>query len=191
MKFRIIALCLTALMSTTAYAAYKVIDENGVDLMKADKVYTLVNLHPDEERGRMYSINYQQPGLIPLCTEVKFIKGSKKKVVLQLADSGREYQYLYQKHTPDPLNVHLLKWFGTSCDKEALTANLTEDEQKAVRRGTVNPGMTRDAVILAIGYPPEHVTPSLDSDRWTYWANRFNRFIVIFDENGVVEEVMN
>ena len=36
-------------------------------LVGASGVYTLVNLHPDEQRHRLYSVNYQQSGLIPRC----------------------------------------------------------------------------------------------------------------------------
>ena len=41
---------------------------------------------------------------------------------------------------------------------------------------------------LAIGYPPEHATPSLDSDVWTYWKNRFGKLKVTF-ANGKVSEI--
>jgi hypothetical protein len=34
------------------------------------EAYTLVNLHPDENRARLYSVNYLQAGLIPLCSRV-------------------------------------------------------------------------------------------------------------------------
>ena len=37
-----------------------------------------------------------------------------------------------------------------------------------------------NVVILAIGYPPEHQTPSLDADQWSYWRNSHSRFQVYF-----------
>jgi hypothetical protein len=39
--------------------------------------------------------------------------------------------------------------------------------------------MSRNAVLAAIGYPPQHATPSLSSDEWMYWATRYDRFISI------------
>src|SRR5690606_8177288 len=55
----------------TANAAGQLVDSAGVDLLEAPVVYTLTNLHPDEARARLYAVNYQQPGLIPRCAEVR------------------------------------------------------------------------------------------------------------------------
>ena len=53
-----------------------VVDSSGVDLMSAPSVYTLVNLQPDEMRGRLYAVNYQQSGLIPAVRRVAIGTGS-------------------------------------------------------------------------------------------------------------------
>ena len=50
--------------------------------------------------------------------------------------------------------------------------------------------MRKNAVIVAIGYPPTSKTASLDSDQWTYLSNRFNHFIVHF-KNGKVDRVQD
>jgi len=46
-------------------------------------------------------------------------------------------------------------------------------------------GMSKKAVLAAIGYPPQHQTPSLNGDTWTYWSSRTNRFAVIFKQDKV------
>ncbi len=53
----------------------------------------------------------------------------------------------------------------------------------AIKGGYLRGGMTKDEVILAWGYPPEHKTPSLDSNRWLYWENRWVSTEVCF-QNG-------
>ena len=50
-------------------------------------------------------------------------------------------------------------------------------------------GMTKEGVIFAIGYPPRHVNPDLDSYQWTYWKSRFNRFVVEFDDEDRVASI--
>jgi outer membrane protein assembly factor BamE (lipoprotein component of BamABCDE complex) len=49
--------------------------------------------------------------------------------------------------------------------------------------------MTRQGLIYAMGRPPIHANPNLDSDTWMYWLNRFKRQAIDFDDNGLVEEI--
>jgi hypothetical protein len=63
---------------------------------------------------------------------------------------------------------------------------LSPVDRKGIQMGTALEGMTRQGVIYAMGYPPPHRTPSLDSERWIDWRNRFNTFAVVFDPSGLV-----
>ncbi|MEW5908458.1 MAG: outer membrane protein assembly factor BamE [Thermodesulfobacteriota bacterium] len=63
---------------------------------------------------------------------------------------------------------------------------LSEIDQKGIKEGKAYPGMTKDGVRIALGYPATHMTPSLDDDRWTYWTNRFKTVVVEFDSKGKV-----
>jgi hypothetical protein len=156
-------------------------------LVGASGVYTLVNLHPDEQRHRLYSVNYQQSGLIPLCSKVTIESVDKRKMTFRLIDGGHEYEYLFHNSLRDPIDKHLDKVFGKKCET-ASVEKMSEVDRKGIRAGTVLPGMTKRGVTLAIGYPPEHATPSLDSDVWTYWKNRFGKLKVTF-ANGKVSEI--
>ena len=50
-------------------------------------------------------------------------------------------------------------------------------------------GMRKEAVVLAIGYPPRRDTPSLDNTIWRYWSSRLSFFLVEFDASGKVAKV--
>ena len=154
-------------------------------LIGQSPVYTLVNLHPDEPRQRLYSVNYQQPGLIPLCTKVKLESLDKRKLTFRVLDKDREYEYIFHNSLRESIPKHLDRYFGKKC--EPKLESLSEVDRKGVQSGSVLPGMTKRGVILAIGYPPEHATPSLDSDTWTYWKNRFGKMQVHFTGNKVTE----
>src|SRR6185295_5150050 len=50
------------------------------DLKKGDKLQTIANLHPDMGHRVLFTLNYQLPGLIPVCSDVRLTKVSKKKL---------------------------------------------------------------------------------------------------------------
>jgi len=66
---------------------------------------------------------------------------------------------------------------------EKLTEGMNESDIDAIKRGRVVNGMSKKAVLVAYGYPPEHRTSSLESNTWIYWRNQFGTFRVCFDEN--------
>ena len=57
--------------------------------------------------------------------------------------------------------------------------------QDGIARGKALPGMTKDAIVLAIGYPQEHGAPGLAADVWTYWKSRTRTFAVEFVDGKV------
>ncbi len=163
---------------------------SGVDLINAPVVYTLVNLHPDDERGFLYAVNYQQPGLIPVCSEVKLVALKRNKLLFQVVKTGRQYTYFNHKAAAEPFDAHLLRFFGPECDRKGLE-RLNAADKAGVQAGTVSKGMTRQGVIFAMGYPPKIRTPDLNGSEWTFWKSRFDTFQVTFDEKGRVDNVKN
>ena len=173
------------------YTGNALAEDDANSLVNAAGVYTLVNLHPDQENRRLYSVNYQLPYLMPVCTEVKITKFKKKRMNFQVVESGIEYDYnWHKKATPGGLNQNVLQYFGTECPSEEIKT-LSEVDQAGIKKGRASEGMTRRGIIIAMGYPPEHVTPNLEMDQWMYWMNRFNRNAIVFGEDGTVESIVN
>ncbi len=55
--------------------------------------------------------------------------------------------------------------------------------QDAIHRLRVMPGMTKDQVAMAIGYPVANYTPSLKRRTWQYWLDRSSQVDIVFDKN--------
>ena len=79
---------------------------------------------------------------------------------------------------------------------EMITSNapvslehFSELDLKGIKAGTVYTGMTKNGVLTALGYPPRHRTPSLESNSWIYWRNRFMTMAVNFDADGTVRSI--
>ena len=151
---------------------------------------TLVNLHPDDTKNILYSVNYQRGGLIPICSEVMLLNFVRDELRFRVIETGREYSYRNHSASGEAFEDHLAKYFGTSCDR-TFENELSEADLKGIHSGRVHLGMSKRGTILAIGYPPPHRTAGLEQPRWRYWSSRMNTFIVHFDREGLVEDILD
>ncbi len=71
-------------------------------------------------------------------------------------------------------------------DPHTRFASFPKDVQSAISDGRVEKGMTKDQVIMSLGYPPTHRTASTDLNTWTYWQNRWVTYQVQFGDDGKV-----
>ena len=75
-------------------------------------------------------------------------------------------------------------------DPKLQAAQFPTFVQEAINDGRVERGMTRNQVIMSLGYPPTHRTPSLSAPMWTCWYNHWITFTVTFDDAGLVSNVI-
>lgn len=61
--------------------------------------------------------------------------------------------------------------------------------QAAIRQGKVAPGMTREQVIIAVGYPLTSENASLDAPVWRMWVSSFGEYQIVWDGAGRVKEI--
>ena len=73
----------------------------------------------------------------------------------------------------------------TSKNFGQLTKDFNTSEIEAIKEGIIVIGMSKKAVLVSYGHPPEHKTQNLkNSSSWYYWMNRFRSKAISFDENG-------
>ena len=77
-----------------------------------------------------------------------------------------------------------------SDDPRAKLATFPHSAQDAIREGRVEKRMTKEQVIMSLGYPPTHRTASTSDNEWTYWYNRWVTYKVQFDNQGLVSNVI-
>lgn len=61
--------------------------------------------------------------------------------------------------------------------------------QEAIAAGKVCEGMTREQVIISLGYPRTDATPSLSGMDWTYWTANWEEYAVVWGEDGLVRNI--
>lgn len=160
------------------------------DIKKGASLQTLANLHPDMQRHVLFTLNYQLPGLIPVCSDVTVTKVSRKK--LEFEYKGQLFVIGYEGFSENA-GVSFQKavqtiYLGPACDKVKMQS-LSKVDQEGIRTGQPKVGMTRDGVLFAMGRPPYHANPDLNSPSWRYWKNRFSQMAVNFDEDGRVSSI--
>lgn len=167
---------------TASFAAH-------AEIKAGDKLQTLSNLHPDMAKRLLYTTNYQQPGLLPVCSDVTVKKISGKAMDFEY--QGVTYSVQYEKHTKNAgvsFQDALSHYFGAACDKAKL-GKLSKADKDGVAAGRPSIGMTKDGVLFAMGRPPVHATPNLEANYWLYWQNRFGKIGVQFDDKGKVSDI--
>jgi hypothetical protein len=160
--------------------------------------YTAYNIWYElGKENSLWCINYKKGEMIPAGTEVtdvkivkaesgRFLGGSDVAISFSTVENGREYLVNFKAvfHPDLDIDDYMDKMF-TEKDFDQLTAGMNEYEINAIKEGKVKINMSRDAILVSYGYPPEHRTPSLKKDVWLYWMNRFQTKDIHFDENGL------
>jgi hypothetical protein len=135
------------------------------------------------EKDEINDANYQVGTIIPFGTRVQILEVGSDKVKFQAP--GHTPVTWYRRYGKDiPMETYLARLFPDT-DPNAKLGKMPAKKKKLLEQGMVEPGMTRDDVLLALGYPPAHRTPSLSAPSWHYWRNRFVQFDVYFDGDKV------
>ncbi|MBN1506011.1 MAG: hypothetical protein JW955_04150 [Sedimentisphaerales bacterium] len=151
-------------------------------------LYSRYNIHYYTQRAVHLAscLNYTNcPGhtFVPYGTRFKIARWEEGFKLIAL-DTGQEIRFAYvarwarmpkKKYTdlimsPTPVRYD----------------DLSDVDQQGIRAGKAMVGMTKQGVLIALGYPVKCRTRSIDRNRWVYWRNRFVTYSVWFDDNGIV-----
>lgn len=152
--------------------------------------YTAANIwykHPRE----IWSLNHHRGAMLPAGTRVT-IRSISGRGIAFVDQGGTAYRLLLARKYAAPgfTANDLFGQYFTATDplgKDGVFPRLTEVEKHGVKTGRIAAGMSKQAVLMAYGYPPTHITPSTESDVWKYWASRFRAYLVYFRNDRVAE----
>jgi hypothetical protein len=137
------------------------------------------------------SVNHHRGFILPLGTRVK-IDSISGRAILFSDEQGAQYRLILARKYTDPgfTIEELFRQYFTENNpmgKNGAFSKLNDMEKGNVKSGKIGMGMSKDAVLMAYGYPPSHVTPSTDGDVWKYWDHKFRANLVFFRNNRVSE----
>ncbi len=74
-------------------------------------------------------------------------------------------------------------------DPKAKLASWPANVQAAVQSAKVLPGMTKEQVLMAIGYPITSENPTLEAPLWRYWLSSFAEYQIQWNAQGRVADI--
>lgn len=158
----------------------------GSESFTGIKLYTQVNTWSIKSKVLTWA-NYHVDSIMPVNTEVVARKIAIDRVLFINEVTGRK---MVLKNKPKRSGLDGLGWTMLHFGPEPVDLKVfTEDEREAIRMGNVRKGMSRDAVLVAFGYPPLQLTPDLKANTWVYWFNRRDKVWVRFNDDGIVSDV--
>jgi hypothetical protein len=172
----------------------------GVDIADAaDTVmYTRYNIHVEtQERVNGAPVyvasyaNYIYPpsGLLLLPPNTRVLLLSKRKpYLIEVLDKNIRVNFEFHANRMGMDFEHYLK--KITSPKPVDLKGLTGLDRQGVEQGRALKGMSKRGVMTALGYPASHRTPSLESNSWTYWKDRYRTFRVQFDNSEQVSGII-
>lgn len=103
--------------------------------------------------------------VLPACSpvNVEFV-GSRE---IRFVANGQRYRYRIHRTSGQNGVGHFEQLFlNQPCDPNALAPA----DASGVQAAQPQLGMTRQGVVMALGYPADHRTPDLNASPWTYWG---------------------
>ncbi len=147
--------------------------------------YTCCNLH--YEKDWISDSNYGGLPMIELGTPAK-VKGYGRYRVTTEID-GRPMWLGLDYGRDEPLERFAAKLIVPDDPKRKLAA-YPAAVQRAIKAGQLSVGMTKEQVIMSVGYPLTSETSSLNLPIWRYWLGSFDEYQVAWDANDRVREII-
>jgi len=148
--------------------------------------YTCCNLHYDADR--ISDANWRNLPMIPAGATIRIVSYGFNTAMVEIDGKPLRIAHEYGRDQ-ETLETYVGK-LVLPFDPRTRVASWPPEVREAIFRGVVIPGMTREQVLVAVGYPPTHRTFTLDSNVWHLWASRVGRYEVHFNSQGTVEKIV-
>lgn len=132
--------------------------------------------------------NYAEAGkrILPPGTPAKVLGYGRHRVMTKIEGADQMLGNDYSRNIP--LEAFAQRYVVT-VNPQTRISTFEPRVREAIKTAKLFAGMTREQVLMSVGYPISSETPSLDVPIWRYWLNTSEEFQVVFDAQGVVKEV--
>jgi hypothetical protein len=142
------------------------------------------NIHYDPHKPEITDAIPSHGTLIPFGTRVEVQKVTRDTVRFEAA-SHPPITLSYDHGGRGQSFETFLNYLFVPEDPRLKLKKVPARQVKLIEKGMVAPGMSRDQVLMALGYPPGDHTPSLGSTTWLYPSGTGPALVVYFDGGRV------
>jgi hypothetical protein len=129
----------------------------------------------------MSDSNYTPYPMMPVGTPTRITDYGRYRVYTEM---GGKKMRIGNDYSRDLSNVDFAKRVVVKDDPRPKIARFPQRIQQAIAAARLVNGMTKEQVIMSIGYPITSENPSLDAPVWRYWLTSFEEFQVNWDAKG-------
>jgi len=149
-------------------------------------LYTCCNLR--YEGGEINDANYGVGSMLPFGSAATVLKASSGSITFR---AGGGDLTLYHKYgTAQETSQQYFGKILVDADPHVRFATYPAQVQSAITDGRIERGMTKEQVIMSIGYPPSHRTTSTEMNTWIYFYNRWITYQVQFGADGKLSNIV-
>ena len=133
-------------------------------------------------------INYVGSGkqIVPAGTPIKITGYGRNRVLIEF--DGKK-QALGNDYSRDLKLEDFAKRYIVAADPNARLETFAPKIREAIKGVRITRGMTREQVLMAVGYPITSYNPDIEAPLWRYWISRSGEYQVFWGENGRVDKV--
>lgn len=147
--------------------------------------YACCNLH--YQRDKISDANWLELPFVAAGTPVRVTGLEYDRAYVLIAGSD---MYIRQEYGRE--QETLGRFIGktiVAADPKPVIAAWPQEVQDAIRAGRAMLGMTKEQLIVSLGYPMTSYTASLDAPIWKYWMGSFDPYEIVWGPDGRVQEI--
>ncbi len=155
-------------------------------------VYSKYNIHFISEKGKnkaSYANLTEWPGhdVLPYNSKIQARAVTSKEIEIKDLATGKIIEMEFH---PTRMGMSAKEYINLITSPTPVNyEGLSDVDRQGIQAGKAMVGMSKQGVMVALGYPAKHQTPSPDQNRWIYWKGRFETYAVEFDNSGKVASI--
>ena len=130
----------------------------------------------------MSDSNYAGRPVMAVGTPVRIVDYGRNRVITEM--NGKKIG-IGNEYSRSLSNLEFARRMVVREDPKLKIASYPARIQQAIGAQRLVPGMTKEQVLMSIGYPITSENPTLDAPVWRYWLSSFEEFQVIWDKDVV------